>query len=264
MFRHPKPLDREVHRHLRLAANQPYHFAASQMLIPVVFSEIRQIAREYPIVFPKGGQDVPSALVGVEKDVNAHVRETGHWMGRYIPAHVRRYPFLLGGYRNPEPEGGQRHVVMVDEDAPHLRGDQGEPLFTESGEKAPALEQVEKVLVALHKDYEKTRQLTGQLAGAGLFAEKPLAVHPKNEEPRRIAGFSVIDTERLRTLEGGAMSELVESGAMMLAYAHLFSLINLEDGWIAYSISRGASEKPDVPDIEALFGDNDDIFKFDS
>ena len=95
LFKKPKPLDSQAHRQLRYAPNQPYHFAAQQMFAPIVAGEASMVAREYAIVFSDTPGSLPLALLGASKGHNAYVRPSGHWMARYVPAHLRRYPFVM-------------------------------------------------------------------------------------------------------------------------------------------------------------------------
>ena len=89
LFRQPKALDSQAHRQLRYAPNQPYHFAAQQALVPVMAGEIAQVAREYAVVFSDVAGSLPLALLGTRRGQNAYVRPSGHWVARYVPAHVR-------------------------------------------------------------------------------------------------------------------------------------------------------------------------------
>jgi len=136
MFKNPVVLDRKAHRGLHLSPNQPYHHAAHLMATPVVAGEAALVAREYVLVFGKQPGTLPLALLGLEKGKNAYVRPSGQWQARYIPAHIRRYPFVLADRTAaPNGEGERNFVLMFDRDAPHLKGDQGMPLFTEAGER---------------------------------------------------------------------------------------------------------------------------------
>mgnify|MGYP002621356009 CR=1 FL=1 len=111
MFLKLTNLDAEQHRDLRYTPNQPYDFARELVMVPVVSGEVTRVAREMPIVFPKA-QGVPQALLGVKPDESLHVRDSGHWLGRYIPAHIRRYPFVLAEVpTSPDVAPGQSEVL---------------------------------------------------------------------------------------------------------------------------------------------------------
>ena len=233
-------LSSDKHRHLRLAASQPYHFVRTLMLCPVVSGEIRQIARDYVIVFPPAA-GVPQALLGTEQGVNAYVADSGHWLCRYVPAHVRRHPFYAATTAAADATASRAFTVAIDESAPHLGTEQGEPLFNEDGSPAPTLERVKAVLLSLQRDLEATTRMVAQLDEAGLLAARNLQVRSRDGAERTLTGFRLIDTEKLAKLEAEALAGLHRNGALLLAYAHLISLANLRDGVLVKPLPQAAS-----------------------
>ena len=139
MFKELIALSRDQHRGLRFNPRQPYAFAARLMVSPIVAGEVKLIAREYPIVFSRS-EPMPLALLGVKKDTNAYVGANGDWPARYIPAHVRRYPFMLADSATENAAEGKRaFTVMFDAQAPQFAGEKGSALFTDAGEATPTL-----------------------------------------------------------------------------------------------------------------------------
>src|SRR5690242_18758694 len=69
--------------------------------IPVTVDEFTMVQRHYPIVFSVGDNPVPIALMGLNEGVNVFIDEEGRPRDTsiYIPAYVRRYPFLLARLR---------------------------------------------------------------------------------------------------------------------------------------------------------------------
>ena len=69
--------------------------------VPVTVDEFGLLQRFYPIVFSVGGDPVPLALMGLNEGANAFLDSTGlpHDQSIYIPAYMRRYPFLLARLR---------------------------------------------------------------------------------------------------------------------------------------------------------------------
>lgn len=232
MFEQTIPLDTQAHRYLRFRPNLPYHFAAREMLIPVMAGEAAQIAREYPIVFPVGYRDTPAALVGVNEGANAYVQPSGHWQARYVPAHVRRYPFMLADSSTAaDAEQGQKlFTIMIDNDAPHLGADEGELLFQPDGKPAPMLEQAQKMLLHLEKDRVRTQALLKQIDETGLLVERILQIGRESGSAHGLKGLRVIDTQRLAECPAETVYALHKSGALALIHAHLISLSNLNDG----------------------------------
>ena len=91
------PLNKEVHGELYIEGVEGYAHTKETNSIYIAAIEFLQVSREYPIVFAKGADDVifPVALLGLEKNKNLFVDEKGAWTANYIPAYVRRYPFIL-------------------------------------------------------------------------------------------------------------------------------------------------------------------------
>ena len=231
LFKQPKPLDSQAHRSLRLQARQPYHFAAQQSLVPVMAGEMAQVAREYAVVFSDAPGSLPLALLGIRQGHNAYVRPSGHWLARYVPAHVRRYPFVLAEHVPADgPVGTSSRLVLVDADAPHLVSEGGLPLFDDDGAPSKVLQQVQQVLVMLERDSERTLQQMAQIESAGLLVERVLPVTPRAGKPVGLQGLRVVDEARLAALEPAVLHALQQSGALKLVYAHLLSLVNLQDG----------------------------------
>src|SRR5690606_14214931 len=79
----------------------------------------------YPIVFA-AGDGFPVAVLGLDRD-NSFVSGDTWAEGTYIPAYVRRYPFVFVDRSNDS------FVLAIDRAAPHLveGGDIGEPLFAD-------------------------------------------------------------------------------------------------------------------------------------
>jgi len=246
MFANAIPLSHEKHRHLRFVQSQPYHFASREMLVPVVSGEIQMVCREYPVVFPEK-TGLPMALLGLQEGENLHVQNSGHWMGRYVPAHIRRYPFTVA----PAKETNQ-YTILVDPKAPHFSSDAGERLYTDEGNPSPVLEKVIEAMKYLIRDDQRTRNMVGQLDKAGVLISQNL----KAGKERAVTGFQVVDRQALAKLDQEAVSELNTSGALMLAYAHLISLTNLRDGLLAQK------KKEEKPGDDGFLWDDDIKFNF--
>ena len=233
LFKQPRALDSQVHRQLRYAPNQPYHFAAQQMFAPIVAGEAGMVAREYAIVFSDTPGSLPLALLGTSQGHNAYVRPSGHWMARYVPAHLRRYPFVMAEAAGaPQGEGASEisHIVVVDADAPHLSADAGDRLFTDMGEPTETLLKVQRVLAMLERDNVRTLAMVAQLEAAGLLVPQLITVAKKQGQHVGLQGLRVVDAARLAALEPQALADLQRSGALELVYAHRLSLANLQDG----------------------------------
>mgnify|MGYP003643654202 CR=1 FL=1 len=265
MFKQPEALNVERHASLGLADQPNYSHAAEEMLTPVFSGEAWQVAREYTLVFPNE-VGLPLAILGYQQGVNAYLGNNGSWWGRYVPAHIRRYPFIAA----PQQTDGdqQQFTVMIDASAPQLLEDAGQPLF-EDGKPSKLLHEVQRVLANLQKDTQRTHQLVKQIDEAGLLVKQSLHIKVKEGEDKGLQGFRVIDREAFRQCDGETLSALNKSGALGLIQAHFCSLTNLQDGLLAKKAAGkiGQTGLPEGPaTLEELFneGDDDFIFDFDS
>lgn len=266
MFKTPEALSPDKHRSLKLSATPDYRFAAQEIACPVVSGEIWQIAREYIIVFPKQAESLPLALMGTQLGVNAYLGDGNPpWWGRYVPAHLRRYPFILAP-RAPEPDdetGQQRFTLYIDTAAPQLNQTEGRPLFKDDGQPAELLQEVQHALLGLQRDLAITQALVKQIDNAGLLIEQTLTVKRPGHDPIGLTGFRLIDQAKLRACPPEQLASLAATRALDLIYAHIGSLSNAQDGLLARraageSIGSTRSDK----DIDRLF-DNDDMLKLD-
>ena len=246
MFKNLRPLDTVQHRQLRFDTRQRYQYAAQEMAIPLVASELAMAAREYPIVFSTLPGQTPSALVGWQQGSNAHVRADGRWLGRYVPAHVRRYPFQLVGTPHDEAAptdaatGTRQLLVAIDADAPQLGIEAGERLFDDDGQPTPVLAQVQKVLGNLQADMRRTQALSQQLEDAGLLQAQSLRLRLHGGRTAQLNGLRVINAAALAKLSAEQLQQLNRSGALQMAYAQLASMTNLEDGLLAVAGQQAA------------------------
>ncbi|RVA88736.1 SapC family protein, partial [Mesorhizobium sp. M7A.F.Ca.CA.004.01.1.1] len=94
-YSRPEALNPARHGSLGLTARSDFGFARSAHAIPVVASEMPAAMRSYPIVFIGPGK-APVIITGVRQNENLFVGAEGKWTApHYIPAYVRRYPFIL-------------------------------------------------------------------------------------------------------------------------------------------------------------------------
>lgn len=224
-YQRPVPLNAAVHLHTRLgtlAGN--FGFSAQTNSIPLAAVEFFDTAREYPIAFTgkEDGGLFPIALLGVRQNENLFVAADGRWEGRYIPAFVRRYPFVLAEKQNAEDFN-----VYLDEAYPGLGAEDGERLFTDAGEHTPLLKQALEFLSNYQGEIKRTRLFVERLQALELLIPRVLEVVRNNQQPLVLQGFSVVDEQRLMALGDTQLIELARSGFLAWIYAHLMSLGNV-------------------------------------
>ena len=120
---------------MSIKAGNDYGFAKDVNSVPLLASEFDLSSTEYAIVFSGEGKDVmPAALLGIRDQENLYVDESGAWNAKYIPAFVRRYPFVFST------QDKNTFNLCLDEDFPGVnRKGVGERLFDAEGERTQYL-----------------------------------------------------------------------------------------------------------------------------
>lgn len=253
MFERKTALQFAEHRNLKIHETNNYEFARSEILAPFVFDEMADIAREYPIVFPDNGSDLPSALLGLEAGQNAYVGSDGIWQGTYIPAHIRRYPFLFGTLpgENPDPN---RFIILFDPDAPHFRDPNGYRVFTDKGELSDHMKRRIELLEQIQKNIDRTRVMVRELTASGILVERAISIRREGQQERRITGIRVVDENMLNQLPDAEFNALHQKGLLPLIYSQLLSWANFRQGPLGGK----------YPDLAAKTATKNPVFLFES
>ena len=186
----------------------------------VLGEEFGAVARDYPIAFVQVGpkQTFPVALLGLRAGENLFVNERRWERGRYVPAFVRRYPFVLT----------DRGDVCFDEGAANLSLLEGERLFDPEGAATPALAATMAFLSAFQKGVAATQAFTDRLRKLDLLAPWPVRVASPQGDWLELAALEVVDAGRLAHLNERALLGLFESGELAWIQAHRRSLAALD------------------------------------
>jgi len=224
-YRKVVALNSEVHRNLKFAADQVnFLFAKDTTAVLLAGIEFAEAGREYPIVFIRGQdkQMRPVALLGARQNENLFVDETGKWDARYIPAFVRRYPFVMA-------DGGSNGqlVVCIDESCPALNANHGELLINEKGHLEPRMNEVMQFLQNFQREFERTELIAKQLDDLGLFVQQGARFDTPAGETFQLNDFYLIDEVKFGKIEDDKLPQLFRSGALGMGYLHLASLGNM-------------------------------------
>lgn len=195
-----------------------YDFAAGSALIPLVGAEFANAMHAVPIAFnPEEGGFAPVAVLGLEPGRNLFVAADGRWLGSYIPARLRGYPFVQA-----RAEDG-RMVMCIDEDSGLLTdAPDAEPLFDAEGGLSAAVQGIADFLRQVEQSRSATRAAIARLAEAGVIVPWPLSVTLPSGQ-KTITGLYTVDEAALTALPDPAFLTLRQNAALTLAYAQLFS-----------------------------------------
>ena len=215
-------LDREQHSKLKLRSLGNLAFAAQTALVPLLSNEFAHAAREYPIAFVRGADQnlLPVVLTGLPSGQNVYIDAAGQWQARYVPAYVRRYPFIFAE------TGPDQLTVCFDEACEALNESEGTPLFTEAGDAGPALAPVLALLTEYQRQALFTQAFMKRLDASGLLMEANAKADLADGRTMALAGFWIVDEARLKDLPEATLKDWFATGELGLVYAHLLSLGN--------------------------------------
>jgi SapC len=202
-------------------------FLTKQHAIPVTIDEFAIAQRFYPIVFSVGDAPVPLALMGLNEGVNTFVDETGKLINDvYVPAYVRRYPFLLARLREDAEELSLCFDPTADAIGPF---DEGDALF-EDGKPTEATQSVLSFCEQFEQAGQRTSAFMKELIDAKLLMDGEVSIQADgNDQPFIYRGFQMVNEEKLRDLRGDALRKMMKSGLLPLVHAHLFSLATIRE-----------------------------------
>jgi hypothetical protein len=198
-------------------------FAAEAVALPLVVTDFAAASRSYPILFT-AGEIAPVALVGLER-ANLFV-EDGRWSdGAYVPAYVRRYPFLL--IEAPDKSG---FGLAVDAASGLIarEGEAGEPLFAGQEPGAVTLRALEFCRL-FNQDHDRVRAFCRALAEADLLVDRQADATLPNGRKLAVSGFQVVDPARFAGLAEETVVAWHRAGWLALVHFHLASLERFTD-----------------------------------
>lgn len=246
-------LSRREHRDQRLLPRDGYAHARHDPVVPVLLAELNKLLPHFALGFvPRGEGYTPVALLSLDGERNLYVAPGGKWIGRYVPALLRGYPFALAG-------AGEEKTLAIDAD--QLTAHEGNALFDGDAPSAT----VQKTLHFLQQcehSRSATEAATRALQQAGVIAPWPLTIqrHGADEAPKAMKGLYRVDEAALNALDAQTYATL-QGAPMALAHAQLLSLSQLEQ---LTERARALAEQGAPPeDLNALFGEDDDELGFD-
>jgi hypothetical protein len=218
------PVTTQRHGDWSIKSGSGYAFAGEVNSVPLTTVEFANSASEYTIVLTgDGDQIMPAVILGMRDQENLYLQNNGSWDARYIPAFVRRYPFVFASSAD-----GKTFTLCIDEEFEGCNSDgKGERLFDADGNQTQYLKGVLAFLQDYQAQFERTRAFCRKLKELNLLEPMQAMVTLGTGEQSSLAGFMGIERERLKALSGEQLAELARTDALELAYLQLHSLRNL-------------------------------------
>lgn len=215
-------VSKDHHKNKRWLRYDSFAFAVNTSFVHIVLQELTHAGQAFPLAFIKQDDTFHLiALLGLEPTQNLFIAPNGQWIGDYVPAALRGYPFKL-----VKAEDDQL-VLCVDQDTELVTGGpHGEAFLDDSGSPSAALRQVLNFLQQLEANRQITAKACEALVRHNLVVPWPITLKtPQGEQ--NIGGLHQIDEQALNRLPGEALAELRDAGALATAYCQLFSMTNL-------------------------------------
>jgi hypothetical protein len=218
------PVQYSRHGKWSVEAGADFGFSRSVNSVPLTAVEFTAAASEYVIIFAGTGDVVtPAVLLGMRDEENLYLAEDGGWKARYVPAFLRRYPFVFASR-----DEGKNFTLCIDEAFPGVKKDGGgKALFDEPQKPSEYTQNVLRFLQQYQLEFQKTQNFCRKLKELNLLEPMRAQVSLQSGERVALGGFMAVDRARLKTLPSDKLAELVKSDEMELIYAHLQSLRNI-------------------------------------
>jgi hypothetical protein len=219
------PVSAARHFDFCVEPSDTFAFSAGVNAVPLTAVEFPRAAVEYAIVFTAEGDDVmPAVILGVNNSQNLFLSPDARWTADYIPAFIRRYPFVFSSRE------GKTLTLCIDEAHPGVnREGKGNALFDADRKPTPYVDKVFEFLKEYQIQFERTRAFGRRIKELQILEPMQATVTTSEGEKSTLGGFLGVSREKLRQLGGEQLEKLVKTDELELLYLHLASLRNFTD-----------------------------------
>ncbi|PZT89397.1 MAG: multidrug transporter [Citromicrobium sp.] len=236
------PLNSQDHAKYRTRSIDSATWLSDAHAIPLTVDEFVQAQRSFPIVFSSGDNPLPLALMGLNEGVNTFVDDKGKVTEPvYLPAYVRRYPFMLARLQQDSTELS----LMFDPTSDAVgEFDEGELLFDDAGQPSEATKRILEFCEHFEQAAQRTQSFLEELKSNDLLMDGEVAIQQEGrEQPFVYRGFKMVDQEKLRDVSTEKLAEWHKNGLLVLINAHIFSL-DLMRNIFARQAQQGKGPQP--------------------
>lgn len=218
------PLNSRDHGSWRARSVDKAEWINSQHAIPLTVEEFPLAQRVYPIIFSAGESPVPLALMGLNEGVNVFFDAEGKLTDNdaYVPAYIRRYPFMLAKL---QPDANELSLCF--DPSANIIGEfaEGDAMFVD-GQPSEHTKGVLEFCEKFEEAGARTQAFMKELTDAGLLMDGEVSIqqNDKPDQPYIYRGFKMVNQDKLRELDAEKLKEWNTIGLLPLIYAHLFSL----------------------------------------
>ena len=218
------PLNSRDHTAWRTRGIDSAEFLKSAHAIPLTVDEFVEAQRDLPIVFSAGADPLPIALMGLNEGVNTYVDDEGKISDPvYLPAYVRRYPFMLAKL---SPEAEELSLCFDPTSDAVGAFPEGEPLFGDDTQPSDNTRRILEFCESFEQAGQRTKAFIDELKANDLLMDGEIAITlgDKPDQPFTYRGFQMVNREKLAEIPADKLEAWNKNGMLMIVYAHLFSL----------------------------------------
>ncbi|MEA3465275.1 MAG: SapC family protein [Thermodesulfobacteriota bacterium] len=234
-----------------------YSFTSDDTICPLVVQEMTKAVLSLPIAIAYiNEQPTPVAVQGIKPNSNVLVDGNGKWLGRYIPAAYRSYPFVLAKTDQDD------QVLCFDEDS-ELFSTDGEAFFDDNGDPSETVKGIMSFLTQVQKSRISTQQMCTLLHDKELIQPWPITIKAETAEVP-VEGLFRINEAALNALDKDDFDEVRQAGALPLIYCQLLSMQHLMGimKLVEQRDQQVQNQATQELDIDKMFGESDGLFKF--
>lgn len=246
------PVTAEKHKKVSVKTGANYAFAKNVNSVPLTAIEFGQASIEYPIVFTGNETSVmPCAILGATATRNLFVQDDGGWGGKYVPAFVRRYPFVFA-----QDTGGKNLILHIDESFEGVnKNDRGERLFDSDGNQTQYLKNVLAFLQDYQQRFQRTQIFCNRLLELELLRPMEAQFSMPSGQRQSLSGFQTVDREKLKALSNEDLGKMLRTDELECIFLHLASLRHF--GSIAERFTVDGDSLAESPTAEAPVAEAD-------
>jgi hypothetical protein len=234
------PVSHARHGEGSVEVGADYAFSRNVNSVPLMAVEFPSAAGEYAIVFAGTPENlVPAVILGMRKDENLYLDAKNAWKAKYIPAFVRRYPFIFS-----TSEDGRTFTLCIDEAFKGFNQQgRGERLFDADKKPTPYVSRVLKFLEQYQIEFHRTQAFCKRLAELNLLEPMKAQANFGSGEQFALVGFMAVNRDRVKALPAETLAEMAKSDELELLYLHLQSMRNFSDmaGRLGEGVPGGAA-----------------------
>lgn len=217
------PVSSGRHGKAAIEPGKGYRFARRINSVPLTAVEFPLASAEYAIVFAQSGTEVvPVVILGARSEENLYIQDDDSWNARYIPAFIRRYPFVFAAK-----EDRSTFTLCIDEAFQGLNYlGRGQALFDEEGKQTKYVDNVLRFLQEYTAQFTRTQAFCKKLVELELLEPMQAQFTMNNGQKMSLTGFQAVSREKLKALPAETLAQLAGTDELELIYLHLQSLRN--------------------------------------